>query len=55
MELKQSTVRTWRNMYQTELKRENTSIELPENSKNSEAGLPVKKRGRPLLLGEELD
>ena len=47
-ELKESTVRGWMNAYKKEIKKAsadgNTIIELPE-----------KKRGRPLLLGEDLE
>ena len=47
-ELKESSVRTWRNVYTSEVRkkrgREGDITELPE-----------KKRGRPYLLGEELD
>ena len=49
--LKESTVRTWRDSYAVELsiqvKRKDDKIEVDE--------LPAKKRGRPFLLGEDLD
>ena len=50
--LKENTVRDWRNAHRLELKkrgrnRGEESINITE--------LPQKKRGRPLLLGEELD
>ena len=49
--LKESTVRTWRDSYTAELntrvKRKDDKIEVDE--------LPAKKRGRPFLLGEDLD
>jgi len=50
--LKENTVREWRNAYRLEFKkkvrnRTKGSINITE--------LPQKKRGRPLLLGEELD
>ena len=51
--LKENTVRDWRNAYRLELKKrvrkrsEGAAIDITE--------LPQKKRGRPLLLGEELD
>ena len=50
-ELKESTIQTWKNTYITELKRKKASkykdMEIKE--------LPSKKRGRPFLLGAELD
>ena len=48
--LKESTVRTWKNLYLSELKRERAAEE-----EMSTTILPEKKRGRPLLLGVELD
>ena len=51
--LKESTVRTWRNQYKRELtllRGVGGMSELGEVTK-----LPAKKRGRPLLLGENLD
>ena len=50
-ELKESTIRTWRNTYITELKRKKAT-----NIKDMEIKeLPSRKRGRPFLLGAELD
>ena len=49
-ELKESTVRTWRNVYVTELQRK---WKIQDNTCIKE--LPEKKRGRPLLLGNELE
>ena len=54
MELKESTVRTWRNMYHTELKKV-TLVDPPENLVTTDVKLPLKKKGRPFLLGTELD
>ena len=44
--LKESTVRTWVNVYKNELQQKSGSV-INE--------LPGKKRGHPLLLGPELD
>ena len=50
-ELKESTIRTWRNTYITELKRKKAM-----NVKDMEIKeLPSRKRGRPFPLGAELD
>ena len=49
--ISESSVRTWRNAYTTELKKKRR-----EGSENlTVESLPEKKRGRPLLLGEELE
>ncbi len=50
-DLKESSVRTWRNSYRLEIKKRVRCGE--DNLTVSE--LPTKKRGRPLLLGEELE
>jgi hypothetical protein len=50
--LRQSTVRTWRTTYHTELKKR--TQEETQGLVTVES-FPSKKRGRPLLLGEELD
>ena len=52
-DLKESTVRTWRNVYSQELKKRVRSG--TETVATSIQQLPSKKRGRPYLLGEELD
>ena len=49
-DLKESSVRTWRNLYQTELSRKR---KVKDDSDILE--LPQKKKGRPLLLGDKLD
>ena len=46
--LKESSVRTWRNTYTRELHSKKDDITALKC-------LPEKKRGRPYLLGEELD
>ncbi len=51
LDLKESSVRTWRNSYRLEIKKRVRCGE--DNLTVSE--LPTKKRGRPLLLGEELE
>ena len=50
-ELKESTIRNWRQKYlaEVDLKKRNGEADTPVTS------LTVKKRGRPLLLGEKLD
>ena len=48
--LKESSIRTWRNLYQTELSRKR---KVKDDSDILE--LPQKKKGRPLLLGDKLD
>ena len=49
-ELKESTVRTWRNVYVAELQQKRNVQDDTCIKK-----LPAKKRGRPLLLGDELE
>ena len=49
VDLKESTVRTWKSKYEEEL-RKRKPTELPPIK-----ALPNRKQGRPLLLGEELD
>ena len=49
-ELKESTIRTWQNVYVSELQRKR---KVGDDS--SMKKLPEKKRGRPLLLGDKLD
>ena len=51
--LKESTVRTWVNLYTKELKVHVKSREVSGTVNIVE--LPAKRRGRPLLLGDELD
>ena len=48
--LKESSVRTWRNAYNRQIR-----IRLNEGSDMTVEKLPEKKKGRPYLLGEELD
>ena len=50
--LKDNTVRDWRNAYRLELKKRVRQESVDDISITE---LPPKKRGRPLLLGEELD
>ena len=49
--LKESTVRTWKNAYLAQLRR--LRSEGKDNTTVQE--LPTKKRGRPLILGEEVE
>ena len=49
-DLKESSVRTWRNLYQTELSRKRKVKDASDILE-----LPQKKKGRPLLLGDKLD
>ena len=49
-DLKESTIRTWKGKFHAEISRKRQVGET-----GSVTSLPVKKRGRPLLLGEELD
>ena len=49
--LKESSVRTWRNTYRAELERKR---KMRDDNMNVEE-LPEKKKGRPLALGDELD
>ena len=51
--LKENTVRDWRNAYRLELRKRAASKECDGDT--SVTVLPQKKKGRPLLLGEELD
>ena len=50
--LKENTVRDWRNAYRLQLKKR---VRNGSESGMNITELPQKKRGRPLLLGEELD
>ena len=50
--IKESSVSTWKSKYQAELKRVSASGNVDDVSVKR---LPVKRRGRPLLLGEKLD
>ena len=54
-DLKESTVRTWRNVYTQELKKRVSVRSGTEAVATRIQELPSKKRGRPYLLGEELD
>ena len=51
--LKESTVRTWMNQYKKELALLRGAGDMSELGEVTK--LPAKKRGRPLLLGENLD
>ena len=51
MEVKASSVQTWKGKYIAEIGRKRKAGERDLSVKS----LPVKKRGRPLLLGERLD
>ena len=48
--VKESSVRTWRNKYLEELQRRNK-----EGREMVVKELPNKKRGQPLMLGDDLD
>ena len=50
LELRESTVTTWRNIYVTELQQKR---KIQDDTCIKE--LPEKKRGHPLLLGDELE
>lgn len=50
--LEKSTVRTWRNLYTTKLKK---SVRLEDNDDSEFTELLPVKRGHSLLLGEEID
>ena len=52
VEMKPTSVQTWKGKYLAEISRKRKAGETCDLSVKS---LPVKKRGRPLLLGEELD
>lgn len=49
--LKESSIRTWRDTYRTEVRKRRRS----GNEDPVVAALPKKKMGRPLLFGEELE
>ena len=51
-DLKETTVRDWKKAYRVELKKSVREMSTGDFNINE---LPEKKRGRPLLLGEELD
>ena len=53
--LKENTVRDWRNAYRIELKKRVREGSAGGNAMINISELPMKKKGRPLLLGEELD
>lgn len=52
--LKESTVRTWRDIYRLEIKKRSASQEDNADSTALDT-LPTKKKGRPFLLGNTLD
>lgn len=52
VDLKVTSVQTWKTKYLSELNRKRKDGEMDDLTVKS---LPVKKRGRPLLLGEKLD
>ena len=52
VELKTNSVQTWKRKYQAEVDRRRKAGETGDIRVQS---LPIKKRGRPLLLGEKLD
>ena len=52
VEMKPTSVQTWKGKYLAEISRKRKAGETCDLSVKS---LPIKKRGRPLLLGEELD
>ena len=49
VDLKESTVRSWKSKYEDEVRKRKPTEPLPIKA------LPNRKQGRPLLLGEELD
>ena len=49
VDLKESTIRTWKTKYTEELRKRKPTEPLPFKE------LPDRKQGRPLLLGDELD
>lgn len=53
VELKMSSIQTWKSKYLAEVDRIRTSVGTVDNF--TIKSLPVKKRGRPLLIGEKLD
>ena len=53
--MKDSSVSTWKKKYSAELKRVMSERDSEEQGEVRIKSLPVKKRGRPLLLGEQLD
>ena len=52
VDVKASSVQTWKGKYVVEINRKRKAGDMNDLSVKS---LPVKKRGRPLLLGEKLD
>ena len=54
-EIKDSSVCTWKKKYSAELKRSASKRDSEEKGEVCVNSLPIKKRGRPLLLGENLD
>ena len=52
---KDSSVSTWKKKYSAEFKRVISECDSEEQSEVQIKSLPFNKRGRPLLLGEELD
>ena len=54
-EIKDSSVGTWKSKYAEELDRKREAGEFEENGDVVVYSIPQKKRGRPLLLGNELD
>lgn len=52
LEVKVSSVQTWKRKYMDKIRHKHQAGEVNNLSMKS---LPVKKRGRPLLLGEKLD
>ena len=53
--LKESSVRTWRDVYIHELKRKVQSAPMDKRNEVVVTELPQKKTGRPYLLGDILD
>ena len=54
-EIKDSSVCMWKKKYSAELKRTVSKRDSDEKGEVCVKSLPVKRRGRPLLLGENLD
>ena len=55
MKIKDSTLSTWKSKYCAAIKDWQREGKYAESSEITVTSLPSKKRGRPLLLGNELD
>ena len=54
-EIKESTLSTWKSKYLNEIKERHKARAYDKSGEIVVSSLPSKKRGRPLLLGDELD